>query len=339
MLKRGKGHLSFHTPGHKDTSGADITELSYSDCLASPRGVLAKTEGEIAEILGADRSFLLTDGSTSGIFSMIYALRAAGIKSVAVPVFSHPSVRHACEVMGIKTDPIPQITAWGIPQQPNEEALRAAKRSGAILLTSPDYYGFFPPLAAAKKIAEEAGIPLLLDGAHGSHLHGTENYAGRFADLWVDGVHKSLPALTQGAVVSAKGKWGKFLHEGVLRFRTTSPSYPIMASVEYAVKYPRNLALEEASARFKRRHGCLENGDWTKILVPFGDKCESACSLLEEAGIYPEFSDGNYLMFYLSPCTEQAHLERLGALLDGLERGEVRRDAPTGAISMYTEEL
>ena len=42
---RGK-HLSFHTPGHK-VGRWDITELSFSDNLASPTGCIALAEREI----------------------------------------------------------------------------------------------------------------------------------------------------------------------------------------------------------------------------------------------------------------------------------------------------
>ena len=332
-------HISFHTPGHK-RAGEDITELSYSDCLSSPHGVLAAAEKDIAEILGAHKSYILTNGSTAGVFSMLYALRAHGGKSVAAPVFSHPSVMRACEVLGLKIHPISQMTRYGIPQQPTEEAVSVVlEKADALLLTSPDYYGYFPNLTAMRALCKWADKPLLIDGAHGGHLHENPNaYAGNYADLWVDGVHKSLPAMTQGAVVSAKSeKWAAALHEGVIAFRTTSPSYPIMASVEYAVKFPRNPAIEEASVAFKCGHGCLENDDWTKILVPFGNKCDEAQAYLEAHGVYPEFNDGNYLMFYLSPCTKQEELKTLGRLLKKLSRGKVAKDAPAGMIPMYEE--
>ena len=70
-------HISFHTPGHKKR-GADITELSYSDDLSDPTGVLALAQADAARILDADASFFLTDGSTSGIYAMLFALRRAG---------------------------------------------------------------------------------------------------------------------------------------------------------------------------------------------------------------------------------------------------------------------
>ncbi len=330
-------HLSFHTPGHKH-AGADITELSYSDNLYAPHGVIAAAEADISDILGANRSFILTDGSTSGIFSMLAALKSRSVSALAYPQYSHPSVYHACELLGIRSVLIPQETEYGILRQPSARAVEAALRQAdALLLTSPDYYGFFAPLAEARAICDGQGKPFVVDGAHGSHLHFSPEYAGKFADMWVDGVHKSLPALTQGAVVSATDGWVSPLSSAVRRFRTTSPSYPIMASVEYAVKYPRNFAIERAAEDFKRGHGCLGNDDWTKILVPFGAAGEAAAGALEKEGLYPEFYDGNYILFYLSPCTKESDLLRLGEALDALPRGEVASDAPTGAVPVYRE--
>ncbi len=338
MLHSQKRHISFHTPGHK-RAGLDITELSYSDCLLSPRGVLKAAQEDIARILGAERSFILTDGSTSGVFSMLWCLKAAGKRSVAAPVFSHPSVWHACEAFGLKVVTVAEETRFGIPLQPTlaaaEKALAAAD---ALLLTSPDYYGNIPALASLSALCRAEGKPLLVDGAHGGHLHfSRERYAGSYADLWVDGVHKSLPALTQGAVVSARREWADALGEAVVRFRTSSPSYPIMASVEYAVKFPRNQAIEEAAEAFKSQYGCVKNDDWTKVLVPFGDRCAQAQAYLEAHGVYPEFNDGNYLLFYLSPRTSAGELKKLGGLLRRLPRGRVAEDAPAGAIPMYRE--
>ena len=66
----GKKHLSFHTPGHK-VGEWDITELSYSDNLSCPQGCILEAERDIAKILGAFRSFILTDGSTAGVLSML----------------------------------------------------------------------------------------------------------------------------------------------------------------------------------------------------------------------------------------------------------------------------
>lgn len=322
MLESQKRHISFHTPGHK-RAGADITELSYSDNLQNPTGVLARAEADIARILGADKSFLLTDGSTCGVFSMVYTLTMYGVKRLAVPAFSHASVKNACRVTGIEAVEFGgKRTSY--PLQPTEkEIAEALQNADALLLTSPDYYGFFPPLKAARDLCTAQNKPLIVDGAHGSHLHFTDDYAGKYADLWVDGVHKSLPALTQGAVVSARGKYAEALRSAVSFFRTSSPSYPIMASVEYAVKYPRDLKIERLSEACKREISALKNDDWSKILVPFGTECKKAQEYLERRGVFPEFSDGNFLMFYSSPCTKPRDLKKLVRLLKNIPRGEL----------------
>ena len=83
MLRKQKKHLSFHTPGHK-RRGADITELSYSDNLASPAGVIARAEEYIAQKAGAARAFLITDGSTCGVHALLYALALAGDRKSVV---------------------------------------------------------------------------------------------------------------------------------------------------------------------------------------------------------------------------------------------------------------
>ena len=340
MLNGQGKHLSFHTPGHK-RAGADITELSYSDNLSSPRGVIARAEEDVAKILGAKRSFLLTDGSTSGVYAMLYALRTAGCKRIAVPAFSHISVKHGCELTGLLPVWIAQRKTLGIPVQPvREELERGLREADALLLTSPDYYGNAAPLAAARDLCTAAGKPLAVDGAHGSHLHFTQLHAGKYADLWVDGAHKSLPALTQGAVVSAGGdRWAELLGASVVRFRTTSPSYPILASVEYAVKYPRNQAIERAAEELKTRLGAYPNDDWSKMILPFGERAGEAQQALEARGIYPEFNDGNYLCFYLSPCTKIGELKKREAALRGLPRGEAAEEgeepAPYGCDMLW----
>jgi uncharacterized protein yaaO len=313
LHKYSKGrHLSFHTPGHK--AGAwDITELSYSDNLSCPKGVIKEAEKDISEILGSAASFILTDGSTAGVLSM---LKASGARRIAVAENAHKSVYNGCKLLGMEIVSLDIPTAEKIPLQPTRaETSEKVKGADALLITSPDYYGNLADLPFLRALCDETGALLLIDGAHGGHLHfDREIYAGTYADLWVDGVHKSLPALTQGAVVSAKTPaLAEALAEAADIFRTTSPSYPIMASVEYAVKYPRNTALENAVLGFVRAYPdkIRFGGDWTKLCAVFGDRAFVVQKYLEKRGIYAEFCDGNVVMFYLSPATKSADFKRL----------------------------
>lgn len=316
MLAKAPQHVSFHTPGHKQGKW-DITELSFSDNLSNPTGVLFKAEEDVTRILGAAKSFLLTDGSTCGVLSMLYA---SGVKKLLLPASAHKSVWNGCKLLHIEPVPVRRMRKDGIPDQITVRDIEEnALFADGVLLTSPDYYGILPDLPAVREACSRLRMTLLIDGAHGGHLKGTPAYAGHYADLWVDGVHKSLPALTQGAVVSANARFAEKLKEGVDIFRTTSPSYPILASVEYAVKAPASPAIERLSEGLRAEFG-LPNDDWTKLVVDFGDCAYVAEEYFEEKGIYPEFNDGRYLMFYFSSATTEKelvllrkHLQKLGA--------------------------
>ena len=320
MLKKSarKKYRPFHMPGHK-AGKWDITELAYSDNLASPHGCIARAEQDIAQILGAYKSFILTDGSTSGVFSMLYAAKRLGVSKIAVGENSHKSVWNGCKLMGITPLVYTQEKTENLPKQPTMSALKTdfaelLDAADALFITSPDYYGNVADLNEIRKYCNEKGKLLLIDGAHGGHLHfEKELYAGAHADMWVDGVHKSLPSLTQGAVVSARNeRFAEALLEGVLVFRTTSPSYPIMTSVEYAVKYPRNEQLENSvKAYVASCERVYKAEDWTKLCALFGERAFEAEKTLIEKGIYPEFCDGNVVMFYLSPLTREKDFKRL----------------------------
>lgn len=317
LEKQSKKHCSFHTPGHKQ-AGWDITELAYSDNLASPRGVIQCAQGDIAAVLGANKSFLMTDGSTSGVLSMLHAARSMGVKTVAASEASHKSLYNGCALLGIELLLLPMQTRDSIPQNVTEQALEEhaalLQKADAIFLTSPDYYGNVAPLAALRRYCNAHNKILLIDGAHGGHLHADKAlYAGAYADIWVDGVHKSLPALTQGAVVSARTEaFAAALGAAVDSFRTTSPSYPIMASVEYAVKYPQNQAVEALVTAWKNTQPRVyKNEDWTKLCCQFGENAFEAEEALLSKGIYPEFCDGNVVCFYLSPALSVRQVKRL----------------------------
>ena len=320
MLKTSarKKYRPFHMPGHK-AGKWDITELAYSDNLASPHGCIARAEQDIAQILGAYSSFILTDGSTSGVLSMLYAAKKLGVNKIAISENSHKSVWNGCTVMGITPLVYKQDKVENLPKQPTMSALKTdfaqlLDAADALFITSPDYYGNVADLKEIRKYCDERGKLLLIDGAHGGHLHfERELYAGAYADMWVDGAHKSLPALTQGAVLSANSeRCANALLEGALVFRTTSPSYPIMASVEYAVKYPRNKKLESrVKAYVDTCERVYKAQDWTKLCALFGEKAFEAEEELIAKGIYPEFCDGNVVMFYLSPCTKERDFKRL----------------------------
>ena len=311
-LQAKKRHVSFHTPGHKQ-KGWDITELSFSDNLSSPHGCIARAQEDIARILGANKSFILTDGSTAGVLSMLLSAKTLGITRIAVCENSHKSVFNGMSLLRLTPTVLNKRTKGGIPAPVCVEDFQGIE-ADAILLTSPDYYGNIPDLEAIRAYCDRTGKLLLVDGAHGGHLHFNKRlYAGTYADLWVDGVHKSLPAFTQGAIVSARMEaLASALERSVDVFRTTSPSYPIMASVEYAVKYPANEPLARMATEWEKTCDRLYfGGDWTKLCALFGENANTVHALLQRDGIFAEFCDENVVNFYLSPATKKGDFLRL----------------------------
>lgn len=337
---RKKKPVRFHVPGHKAAgsfslfkdAGLDITELSFSDCLESPTGPIARAQEDIASLCGAQKSHILTDGGTCGILTMLYAVRKNG--KVVIPRNAHKSVFNGCALLGIEPYILPGNVRGGVPLPPTaadiDDALRRDPKIGSVLVMSPDYYGNTADLSAIRKVCDRLGKKLLVDGAHGAYLKFDPDlsglYPGKYADMWTDGSHKTMPTLTQGALLHVNDEsLLPAAEQGLGIFRTTSPSYSVMASVEYGVKYmaENGAALidqvKQETALLKtnleKRGIPVYGGSQTLVLaVDFagaGISARIACEELEKRGVYPEFSDGKYVLFYFSALSDPKDIRAL----------------------------
>ncbi len=352
----------FHMPGHKASrrgfplfrdAALDVTELSFSDSLESPNGIIASAQEDIAALLGAEHSYILTDGATAGVYALLYAVRRLGGK-VAIARSSHKSVYNACALLGVEPYILQNNERDGVLLPPGpadvEAALAREPRITAVLLTSPDYYGNTADLAAVRKVCDRYGKLLLADGAHGAYLKFdpdlASEYAGAHAHAWVDGAHKTLPVLTQGAVLNVSDeRLRRFAEEGLDLFRTTSPSYLVMASVEYGVKFmaERGAALIDAVKRElafvrarlgKRGLLCYEGGKTLSLAVDFGSagiSPQAAYEALERRGVYAELCDARYVLFYLSPLTTAREIARMERAVRAVARTKSLRGSYTAA--------
>ena len=337
-----KDKTRLHIPGHKNNkefrkafpvAPFDITELDFSDDLSCPDGVIKKAQSDLAEILGAKKTYITTDGSTSGVMAMVFVAAQYGTKLI-VPRNSHKSVYNACRVMNIEPVIVQGSEEEGILTPPPPDLIETLIVNdvsiAGMIVASPDYFGNIAPLEDYAHILKKYDRFLFVDGAHGAHLaleEGRVNYAGRYADMWVDGAHKTLPTLSQGAIVCVNDDHLMNIADAAMAiFRTSSPSYPIMASVEYGVKYlynnPRTLRKAKAAALLLQSElssfKLYLSADWTKLSIdfkPLGIDPELVASQLRKQGIYPEMVSGRYIMFYFSPMTEQSHVNQLKNLL------------------------
>ena len=256
-------HHSFHTPGHK-VHGYDITELAYSDNLSCPQGVLLQAEREIAELLGADASFLLTDGSTSGVLSMLYALKKKGAVRIAAPLLSHKSFFNGCELLGL-TPVLFETPAVALPcPLTAKDVEQALAQADGLFLTSPDYYGNIADLQQIRKLCSAQGKPLVIDGAHGGHLHyHSKIYAGAYADMWVDGVHKSLPVAM--VLLVALYLTGQYIAQDNEFASAVSTILAIIAAVAFWMEFRSNERINEAQLIMELNHQFISSEQLSQV--------------------------------------------------------------------------
>ncbi|MFZ5975024.1 MAG: aminotransferase class I/II-fold pyridoxal phosphate-dependent enzyme [Bacillota bacterium] len=254
----GKGRCRMHMPGHKGGKGLrhvpgfdalafDTTELPETDDLFAPSGALKEAMELAAEGFGARYTQFLTAGATSGILAMLLALPRGS--AVLAGRDCHRSVAAGIELAGLTPVFVyPRMLSGGMPgcvcAEDIESALRKNRHIRAIIITYPNYYGLCGDLERIREAADRLGALLLVDGAHGTHFAcgapALPLYAGQYADVWVDGAHKTTGAMGQGAFLhmSARAEEKGMAKESLLRalalVHTSSPSYPILASLDAA---------------------------------------------------------------------------------------------------------
>ena len=343
--------ISFHVPGHKGgllfkekskLFAADITEITGMDDLYHPSGVLLEAQRLLTELYGSDQSLFLVNGSTVGNLAMIYGTCSEG-DVVLVQRNSHKSIIHGLLLAKVK--PVflePEYDQeWGIAKgvsvQTLKEALKQYPEAKAFIITYPNYYGMAEPIEELIQLAHDSKIPVLVDEAHGAHFIGKDPFPRSSlqmgADVVVQSAHKTLPSLTMGA----------FLHicEGLVRresiqqaiaiLQTSSPSYLIMASLDYARSFLGTFA--ESDLQFWKQYkvqiterlsqisgfDIYQNPftDPLKVVLRLtnGGSGQTLQRLLEKEGIYPEFSDpANILLVF--PLFKKEHEKMAMTYLD-----------------------
>ena len=245
-----ENYLPMHMPGHKrniELLGEklpykiDITEITGFDDLHHAEGIIKNIEEKAKKIYGSKRSFILVNGSTCGILSGIRSVTKFGDK-VLVSRNSHKSVYNAIEINGL--EPVYVLPEIGedkidrnISARKIEEKIKENKDIKLIIITSPTYEGVISNIKEIVKIAHKYNIPVLVDEAHGAHLEfmNIENEAlNSGADIVIQSLHKTLPALTGTAILHMQGELVK--EENIKRelsiFETSSPSYVLMSSID-----------------------------------------------------------------------------------------------------------
>lgn len=362
---RESDYYPFHMPGHKrsaesadgilaKTYSLDITEIDGFDNLHQPNGILKEEQERAAKLFGSEKTFFLVNGSTGGILSAI----SAGVRKggrILMARNCHKSVYHGVYLNGLEVSYLyPDI--WGIcgiaadiSPESVEKSLREQPGIEAVMITSPTYEGIVSDIRSIADIAHKYGKPLIVDEAHGAHFGFYEGYpesaVKQGADIIIQSLHKTLPSMTQTALLHINGEYiDKDRLERYLRiYQTSSPSYVLMASISSCldmlekegekrlarVKEYRDRLAEELNGCSYIRIGKTEfsmqgrkvYADPCKLVIFTAGRELTGLQLYnilkERYHLQMEMAEGNYALAILSMMDGKEGLDRLShALLE-----------------------
>lgn len=331
-----------------------------------------------AEAFGARQTWFLTNGATQGNHALTIALAPLGARVVVqrnshgsvvdglvlsggIPAFVSPHVDHDLQI------------AHGVLPEDLAAALAENPEARAVFIVSPTYYGTCADVATLAQIAHEAGVPLLVDQAWGSHFGFHSDVPPSALQLGADAVltsiHKTAGSLTQSAMlhVADTGLIDPAMVARAVRIvRSTSPNGLLLTSLDgarhnLAVNGERLLgetlaAIDDVVDRIDlipglyvagqdlRGHTGVHHTDPLRIVVDTRGTGESGFTLAdfvrEHHDVIPELATDTVVVFVVGIAEDPANLERLyAALKDAAAQIQPRREPATPIDSRETFKL
>lgn len=325
----------FHMPGHKGKADLgfdpimkyDVTEVDATDNLYFPQESLLEAEKLAACAFGVKQTIFCAGGATlcnqtalsffagkKVLFERnihISAFNAAMLLDI-VPVFVYNNFdRQTGVVLPVESEQI-------------ENMLTNDTDIAAVFLTSTNYYGLCADCKKIKAVCKAHGVTLIADNSHGAHLKFVEdNDVSHCADIIIDSAHKTLPVLTGGA----------FLHFNIdvkrsdvcsrmLAFGSTSPSFPILASLDFAREWCKEngVKFKETKQRTQKLKDELQKYGVTVVTSQIHDPlrlciatndAENTDKKLQRQGLISEMCSGNCIVFMFSPFNSEEEFDRL----------------------------
>ncbi len=336
------GAIPFHMPGHKRNvnkfeflSGLaekDITEIEGFDNLSDANGVIFQSMCFASSLWNSKQTYFCVNGSTGCLLSAIFATTNANDK-VIVARNCHKAVYNAVALNRLKPiyvmpKLVEDFECFGqISPQSIKKLLEQNPDVKLVVITSPTYEGIISDITEISKIVHSYGALLLVDEAHGAHLgfgYGFKQSAVTCgADIVNQSLHKTMPSPNQCALLHIcsdrvdQKKVKKFLSV----FQTSSPSYPMLASMDRLMHVLKNNSDEvflewkneldsfnDFSKKLKNlrvlgyegnRNGFYDFFDRSKILINFCG--ENACNIMSDIrvrfGIEAEYANKNNILF------------------------------------------
>jgi len=333
ILRKSNNKTLFTTPSHNGNLCIfhkfyqwyknDISEV---DSL-NPQDALKISEQNAALIYKSKSTHFLTNGSTSGIIASVLTCCSKN-DNILIWSKSHPCHKNAALLSGanIVEYDLPYNKDWGIYEQlqpKNVELLIKKYYAKAIIITSPSYEGIVSDIPSISKICKDNNVFLIVDEAHGALYPFSENLpesAIQYADFTVQSLHKTAGGINPTALLHCNCD---LLPENALnRINTTSPSYPMLATIEANINYLNSnkgkKAIEDLIINIKYIKSKLSNlefygDDPTKILIKKSGLSGYELSelLYDKFNIEDEKTNDKSTMLLTGLGTSKAKLNRL----------------------------
>ncbi|RVU53927.1 aminotransferase class I/II-fold pyridoxal phosphate-dependent enzyme [Anaerosphaera multitolerans] len=260
-VEKMKDKISFSTPGHKGKDifdfnfKNDVTETLTTDNLLNPQGCILDSQREISKLFGVESSHYIVNGSTGALHIALSLVTKPG-DEVLIQRNSHKSVYNALVINDLKPRYIyanynrEYNLITGIEPEEVEKQLRENPNIKVVVVVSPNYFGVCLKIREIAEVVHRYNGYLIVDEAHGTHLNFSKgkDYSAINCngDIIVHSTHKTTPSLTQTSLLHINTRrisYGKVMN-GINLFSTTSPSYLMLQSSEYAVKFMEEQGFE-----------------------------------------------------------------------------------------------
>lgn len=358
----------FHMPGHKRTHNSslpyeiDITEIDGFDNLHDPHGCLSQLQQNAAELFGSRYAFALVNGSTVGILAAMRAMTKDGDRAL-IARNSHMAVYHAAELCRLSTEYILPDTVNGrgifasISPAAVEQMLTTHPDTSLVVITSPTYEGVVSDIKSIAAVCHKYSARLLVDEAHGAHFPFSDRFPQSAvscgADAAVISLHKTLPAMTQTALLLTNNEdLAIKLRRQLSVFETSSPSYVLLASIDRCLTFLKDSdrAFDDYIKRLDNfcqaakalRHLSLSHDELLNAenvfdfdrgkLCIFGNGCISGKALMDtlrsDDQIELEMALGDYALAMTSVCDTDEGFTRLINALTKIDSRCVSADHP-----------
>lgn len=346
-----KNRISFAMPGHKNGRGLqnnlmslDVTELSLTENLHCGGEYVKGSQELLSSLYGSDESFILTNGSTAAIQTMICsALNPGG--TLLAGSDCHMSVINTCALLGINIRFFPKDTddIFNIPKGTKSIKKYLTPDIRAVIITSPNYYGLCSDIKKIAAECHEKDIPLLVDGAHGAHFVSCDKFpetAVHFADAVCHSAHKTLNAANGAAYLHLNGSYiNKTRAKKALgMFQSSSPSYVTAATADTAREEIENgKAWEKCCLMCENLRKNAENmgirvllnDDITRVVLNFSDfeiTGFDVSNALSCSGIDIEMADLFNIVLIITPSNTEGDIASLLTALKKIIKGAKKRN-------------